>query len=413
MHMTARVLAPPEGSTPTIPWPSVPFTGLRLESALVTWGGAAAPGLNPSDGVFDFSRLDAWLTKIQQEASQSPTGSYDAMYTFKVTPTWASSNPTDTDCAKKENPGGCDPPNDLSPDGTGTDQHWKDFVNAVATHTHDNFPGVIRYWEIWNEPNVRKSWKGTIPQLITMAKDATTIIKSIDPNAQITTPTPVFQGNQAPWQWMQQYLPKAIAAGASPDIVTFHGYVFNTRVEQVASFAEGLAGVANSVGLSSKPIWDTEAGFDPTMVPDEDDQAAFVARSYLVQWSKGVSRFYWYLWDAQGRLGWMWDVSTMTIRKPGVAYGEVYRWMVGNNMSAPCSANGSVWTCGFTRQGSSYQAQAVWDASQSCASGSCTTSSFTPDSIYIHFKDLDGNATSLTPGAPIQIGAKPVLLENQ
>jgi hypothetical protein len=89
--------------------------------------------------------------------------------------------------------------------------------------------------------------------------------------------------------------------------------------------------------------------------------------------------------------------------------------MVGNTLSTPCSANGSVWTCEFTGSGNGYQALAVWDASQSCSGGTCTTSSFTPPAgtSYVNFRDLDGNVTSISPGSAVQIGAKPTLLQNQ
>jgi hypothetical protein len=85
-------------------------------------------------------------------------------------------------------------------------------------------------------------------------------------------------------------------------------------------------------------------------------------------------------------------------------------------MPTPCSRNGgtvfsAVYTCDLTRTGG-YQARAVWDTNQTCANGVCTTSSYTPDPMFVQYRDVDGNVTPITPGQPIQVGAKPILLEN-
>jgi len=87
--------------------------------------------------------------------------------------------------------------------------------------------------------------------------------------------------------------------------------------------------------------------------------------------------------------------------------------MVGAMLTSPCTAlnNGTVWTCGFTSSGG-VQEQAVWDTSQSCSNGSCTTSTYTPNSVYTSYEDLTGKTTAIS-GGTVQIGAKPTLLVNQ
>jgi len=127
------------------PWPVVPFGGLRLWDTGTTWA-----ILNPSDGVYDWTNLDNWLA-----AAQDHGGNFSFLYTMAMTPQWASSDPGDPSCSY--GPGQCAPPNDLNPDGTGTDQHWKDFVQAIATHA----AGRIRYWEMWNEPVNSNSGQAT------------------------------------------------------------------------------------------------------------------------------------------------------------------------------------------------------------------------------------------------------------
>src|SRR5258708_14422074 len=55
-----------------------------------------------------------------------------------------------------------------SVDGSGTNQHWIDWVTAVVTR----YKGKISYYEIWNEPNNTAMWQGTNAQLVRLAGDA-------------------------------------------------------------------------------------------------------------------------------------------------------------------------------------------------------------------------------------------------
>ena len=137
----------PEIVTPgSIPWPSFPFGSFTLWGTGNTW-----PVLNPSEGVYNWTSLDKWLSKAESE------GMTDIIYSFGKTPTWASSKPTDQSCVNPASPpGSCDPPNDVNPDGAGTDQHWIDFVTAIVTHT----AGQVKYYEMWNEPDDRKQSAG-------------------------------------------------------------------------------------------------------------------------------------------------------------------------------------------------------------------------------------------------------------
>ena len=109
--------------------------------------------------------------------------------------------------------GQCDPPSDLKPDGSGSDQSWKDFVSAIVTHNKNSVDAHIRYWEIWNEPHTPNQWKGTNAQLIRMAEDARRIILGVDPNAIIVSPS---SDMKTPKQqdWMAQIC--TMAAGKRP-----------------------------------------------------------------------------------------------------------------------------------------------------------------------------------------------------
>jgi|HubBroStandDraft_1064217.scaffolds.fasta_scaffold74335_2 hypothetical protein len=379
------------------PWPTAQFGTVRLWDTNTAWG-----EISSASGVYDWSVLDHWLATAQSH------GVNDLMYTFGKTPGWASSKPDDTSCAAFWAPGACDPPNDLNPDGSGTDQHWKDFVTAIATHA----AGKIKYWEGWNEPENPTEWAGTVPQMVRMAKDARAIILSIDPSAVLLTP---------PSQdtWFQQY----VAAGGvqQADVVTLHGY-FGVQCGEFPDPAR-ITGRVNSMqatlaaaGINGKPLWDTEASWGDEQTncfTDQGQRAAFLAQFYLLHLSANVSRFYWYQWN-NDEWGTLWNPAPApngTVLEPAIAYQQVYGWLVGSTLSAPCVSNGSVWTCTFTRP-NGYQAEAIWDTSQSCNGGTCTTSNLAVDSQYTKSYDLAGNSSVISDHTAA-VGLKPIWLANQ
>ncbi len=402
LHVSGRVL---KGA---VPWPSFNFGPLRLHDA----GNVRWADLNPAQGQYDFSTLDSYI------AGAVAGGKTDLIYTFASTPEWAATDPSTC------NNGKCaSPPMDLNPDGSGANQIWKDFVTAMAQHYAGEIPGKISNWEIWNEPNARNFWTGTDAQLARMAQDAETIIKSIDPAAVILTPAPAAGGvapggvgpgqPQVGSQWMSAYLQNPGAQNA--DVIAFHGYINLNSQPQPEDVVQGVTGFENT-DSSHKPLWNTEGGWGKNngaspMSSDPDLQAAFVARSHLAQ-APMVQRYYWYHYDyPQGQL---FDPSSNTLTKAGAAFGVVFNWMTGAAITQPCAAQGnsSVWTCEFVRQ-NGFQALAVWDSSQTCSNGTCTTSNFTPPSNMIKYSDLDGNTVSIQPGSTVPIGAKPIWLTNQ
>jgi len=383
---------------------------MRLWDSHTSW-----EQINTAQDVYDFSVLDAWLQLAQQNNVT------DVMYTFGQVPVWASSDPTDPICvAPSVLAGTCDAPVDLNQDGSGTDQIWKDFVTAIVTHSNQSTTAHINTWEIWNEPSIPGEWNGTVLQLARMASDAYTIIRTLDPTALITTPTPVTTSTVPAWTWMAQYITATHSLGLNgapgapyADIVTFHGYLSAGGVTQPENIIQTLAGMNTTLvaaGLTSLPIWDTESDWGrDSDLPDPDFEAAFLTRFFLLQYSSGAARLYWYEY---GNASFGSILVSGSLNPAGIAYAQVYDWMAGGTLTSPCSNNGTVWTCNFTKPGG-IQEQAVWDTSQTCSNGTCTTRSYTPDPVYVKYADTAGQAFSFTSGAAVQIGAKPILLLNQ
>ena len=381
------------GVTYGTPWPSVGFGGIRLLDSQTSWA-----QLNPAAGVYDWTMLDRWLSVAEAHG----LGGNDLIFTFTSVPTWASSKPRDTSCA--HGPGSCDPPDDLNADGTGSNQHWKDFVNALAIHVR----GRIGYWEVWNEPYWKPYFTGTPAQIVRLAQDLHAIVQATDPNAKVLSPAGsdmhVSLSNPC---WAAKNMNQYFAAGIGSyiDIVNFHAYYAAkngpNRPENFISEVQCIRSMMANYGQQNKPLWASEGGWaHMSDLPDPDDEAAFVGRAYLLLWSQGVSRFYWYRWS-NSHSGTLWDRSNGLL-KPGIAYGNVYDWLVGATMITDCAQQASqIWTCFFTLS-SGAPAEAVW---------SLSPTNYTPANYFSKYRTLSGSTVTIPNGVQVPIGPKPILLE--
>jgi hypothetical protein len=183
------------------------------------------------------------------------------------------------------------------------------------------------------------------------------------------------------------------------DAVAFHGYL--SAPEDVLGMVAAVKSSMLPQGAAGKPIWDTEGswGLDSNFT-DPSHPPGFLARDFLLEWSSGVSRFYWYAWN-NSIWGTLW--TSEGIQPAGIAYGQMYKWTVGAKMILPCTmAPDSTWTCTFTRPGG-VEALAVWNSS--------TTTVYTPAGQFKLYLDLVGNMHPIS--GSISIGYNPILLLNQ
>jgi hypothetical protein len=350
-------------------WPQK-SVGALGKGTLINWSYT-----EPQRGVFNWATLDAWV-------SIASSHGVDFFYSNALIPPWAAADPTT-----------------CGPTYTGSSvigctstvaniQDWDDFVTALATR----YKGKMIY-ELWNEPNA-KTFSGTVAEMVTLTTHEYTIIRSIDPGALILTPSPTYSSAGNSSVYMDQYF--AAGGPTGVDVITFHAYW--PTPETVIRNVNQMQAVMAKYNLSSKPLWNTEGAWNSLVA---DQQSGFVARYYLLQWSTGVSRFYWYAWDSPS-YGTMWDAVTGP-HPDGIAYQQIYDWMVGATMSSPCTmASDSTWTCTLTRP-NGYQALAVWN--------SATNTSYTPASQYKQYLDLAGNTNPVN--GTVTIGYNPILLVNQ
>jgi hypothetical protein len=439
--------------------PLVPFGQFRFWDDGASWPLIEQTGPTPN-----FAPLDSFLLDLKTE------GVNDVFYTLGRTPTWASIGKNDFTCDyPSQGPGSCDLPPDIDAFGNGTDQIWVNWVSAIATYvntpTYLQNHAHIKYWEIWNEvyrshvlsnyipPNGNNccySFQGTYAQLVRLTTDARCVITGqgtilgapctpIDPTAQIVMPSSAANTNGA-LAVAQNFLycndnPKNGSncstgnQGANAvDIINYHLYVNQEPVEALlTSYVNGgggLNGIRPSLQPAelAKPLWSGEDSWGVTnnnigQFKDLDLQAAFVARYHMIAWSLGIASEFWYAYDnqAEGTLLLIPPPPQLPSLTPaGIAYKQVYNWMVGRSMTSPCSLTpptGTIWNCALTAPGG-YQALVVWDTSESCSNGTCVTHPYTVGAQYLQYRDLSGNVNQIS-GNSVPIGIKPILVENQ
>lgn len=135
----------------------------------------------------------------------------------------------------------------------------------------------------------------------------------------------------------------------------------------------------------------------------------------MLHWSVGVARFYWY--ESNNRTdGALWIPNPHdpglpgTLLKPGIAYAQLFHWLVGGRMTSACRAQGTIWTCELNQAGGS-QAEVIYDTAETCKHGSCGTYEYVVEAKYKKYRTLDGKTITIT-NSKVPIGIKPILVED-
>ena len=315
----------------------------------------------------------------------------------------SSAGTVSANCSGSYAPGGCaEPPASLA--------EWDQFVTALINHVG---PGAIKYWELWNEPNISSFWKGNPAMLVSMAQDARRIIKAVDPNAIILSPgitgnyetevectgDPSYCGSA----WLSNWF--SLGGAATIDGVAFHGYpAIGEAPEQIQGAVDLISSTMSQAGVGSLPIIDAESSWGAnTNLPALADQTAWVARHLILEQSMGVQSTYWYAYDATDT-GTLWTSST-GLNPTGEAYAQVEKWLTGATLTQPCAqlpTDATTFVCSYTRP-NGYSAEAIWNTT--------STESVAVSSTFVQYHDLTG-AINPVSGGTVEISTTPILLEN-
>jgi hypothetical protein len=233
----------------------------------------------PSSGVYNWSNLDTML-------AEANTLNADVLYTFGKVPGWASSNPNDPNCKDAYHAGDCAPPIDVD----SGDAYFKAFVTALVKHVGTK----ITYYEMWNEPYLLPYWDGTPQQLEIMVADAAQIIRALNPQAVILTPSISSWPNQQ--VFLQTFL-TACQSNVAFDVFAMHDYTWGGPAEAVVSRIQSIQNFQAKMGLQNLPLWGSEGSDKEWSTFTQQQKNDFVARYYALELNMGSQRHYWYSWD--------------------------------------------------------------------------------------------------------------------
>jgi len=374
--------------TKTTPWPIIPFATWRLWDAYVAW-----PNLEPNKDEWHFEVLDEYVSLASKHR-------VEVLLPLGLSPAWASARPTEPSAYS---PGFAAEPRDI--------ENWRNYVRKVATRYKDR----IHYYEIWNEPNLRKFYSGTVGQMERLAGEAYSVLKQVDPSIVVVSPAATGDGTGL--SWLERYLSKG--GDSYADVIGYHFYVVPNPPESIVPLVRKVQSIMAKNGISDKPLWNTETGWviadsrrsvDPkrvgfsekTKVLKVNEAAAYVARSFILGWATGLKRFYWYAWD--NKVMGLTEVDGKTVKLPAIAYAETQKWLVGAKMTECKSNSEDTWTCQLTRSGG-YTAWIVWNPERQLAFQ-------VPTAWKVRqVRNLTGDRYELASLKHLKIGHSPLLLE--
>jgi len=377
----------------------------------VTYGTLSHPPLawtaieGTGRGVYDFTSMDQFVNAVPKDAN----GVAQIDLAIGWTPGWAVASQTNCLTQKTGLVVCTNPPDNM--------QDWTDFITQLAGHYNGITAPHVKYYEIWNEANTNSFWTGGIKKLVAMAKLAYPILHH-DGYSQVLTPSVV-------WNAGTTFLASYLSNGGSSyaDGVSFHGYPSktgkgiklpvplpespvstNTAIQKmIPAFRQ----VADANGMSGKPLVTTEGGWGVSGVSDADMQAAWITHYVILQAGVAAQNNLqfetWYTWGhaSSGTI----ETAQGLPNEAGNAYTEVASWLVGTTPS-PCTSSGTsgnLWSCPVGKN------LIVWDASQTCSNGVCTTGPYNASQGYTKYLDLTGASHSIN--GTIALGVKPILLK--
>lgn len=402
------------------------FSIWRTMGSQVSWDQLAVcqpnNGADPNDKCYFWDRFDGYLR-------QTTAHHEEIIYTVFDTPKWANLGQ-----------GTNIPPEDVERG----DRNLKDFLTAVYRHVSSH-GWHIKYWECWNEPDVREEYSGTPQQLFAMCRDIKGTIQPLDPDAKFLSP-PFTSNSIIGWgdrnidpktcngrecSLMQQYL--AAGGGQYADIIAYHGYGFPDPVDpyfspqfppealkyNVPHLTDDVNQMVARTGNQGKPIWMTEGScwYRKEMSDENDDMRASCLARYLLQFmGRGTSFVAWYGWDFGGANALLSDrtgIPDDRLNKSGRTFLQIYKWTVekGASMTEPCTGKGTTYTCTLTDEKGSTML-AMYDTSQECKGSPvvCPAIDKSVPSQYTKWTDIEGVSHQIA-NSTVPVSRKPILLE--
>ncbi|MFB0564205.1 MAG: glycosyl hydrolase [Candidatus Aminicenantaceae bacterium] len=153
------------------------------------------------------------------------------------------------------------------------EEDWVDFVKEAVARYKNN----IKYWAMWNEPNLDEFWKGTVSEYInTILVSGAEAAKSIDSLCKIVGPgLSHLEAEESKWNiWLRAILRNG--GKDQLDIISHHIYdidgpshIFDKLENDQGPLVPSVQRVLQEEEVDAKPFWITETGWNTDEVGEE------------------------------------------------------------------------------------------------------------------------------------------------
>jgi hypothetical protein len=299
-----------------------------------TTNGVYWPQLEKSPGQFDFTRLDGLVDEAAAHGARP-------LLVLGQTPSFHSTTPDSAPVVA------------TVPDMAA----WKTYVTSVAERY-----GTRLEYQVWPEPNVTNNWNGTTQQLADLIVAAAKILHRVAPGSTVVAPPMVLR-----LRYQRQYMKTLFASkvngvplGRYVDAVTIDPYPLQTGTPETAMSLTTAAQRILAANRVTAPLWVAEinygvpvGGGGTALQYTERIQAAYVARTFLLNAALGVQRVYWLGWFVYPTLGVnMVEPDRVTMKAAGHALVLARSWLLGQHARG-CfhAADRDLYSCAFVRDG--------------------------------------------------------------
>ncbi len=168
---------------------------------------------------------------------------------------------------------------------------FEEFITRIA----ETGKGRIKYYEIWNEPDIDPFYAGTTDEYLEMLRTAHRVIKKVDPAALVGTGGFAF----APEDWLarvsalptlQADILRTAQDAFDVHIMHIHGD-FNSYVHRVDNI---LLPLRKKLGVTA-PLLFNETGFTAHERQNEIDQAATLVKKATFAFARGAKAYFWFI----------------------------------------------------------------------------------------------------------------------
>jgi hypothetical protein len=227
--------------------------------------------IEPEKGVYRWEETD----RVVERSSEL---GLEILGILTSTPDWASSNPG--------NPQPTDPP--------ASTEYWTNFVREATARYRSH----LRYWQLWNEPNLRQFWTGSMSQYrIDILEAGARTAKAVHPSCLVVSPGLANVGSWRDW------FEETMKAKQLINVINHHNYEDTggeviRNLETDTPFRPSLRTLINENGVDDRPFWITETG----RRTEEGGQLQYyedvVASLRDSDWVQRI--FFFHYWDGPG-----------------------------------------------------------------------------------------------------------------